>query len=250
MPQIYIAALITTAASAGLWLFLGRSMAGPYRGLWWLTLTTLPLSAAVNLLVKRPLLQWVQESGYVEPGAAGPPFWFLLFALFLAPVTEEASKVLPVVLPVVRRQMARPGSWLWAGLFLGVGFGLGEIWYLAFQLAGLPILQGMPFWQMTGFLGERMMVTGAHGVMTAVLMLGVAAGRLRALGGYIAAVLLHALLNVGALLYQTRQISAEWAGLWGMLVFIPLFLLFGYLVSLGSRSEPPVQTVIYRRKPN
>lgn len=243
MEPIYIAALITAAVSGGLWIPLTRLMAGRYRHLVWLTLLALPFSALINLLVKRPVGMRVQ----MEPGGT-PPLWYLAFALFLAPITEEAIKLAPALIAPIRRQIPNARAALWAGLFLGIGFGLGEIGYLAWRLAGTPVVAGLPFWQFTGFLGERLYVTLGHGVMTAVAVMGLVRGPWRGLLGYGGAVVSHALLNLGALLVQFRFIPPLAAQVWGQITVVGVLLLFGALYLRSRESEPPSAELVFFRR--
>lgn len=238
--------MITLAATAALWIPLTRLMAGKYRHLAWLVAVALPFSALVNLAVKTPLLRTVVEASGVSTSGAVPPLWFLLFSLLLAPVTEEAIKLLPALARPVRRYLAEDrGAGLWAGLFLGVGFGLGEIGYLAWRLTGTPAVAGVPVWQFTGFLTERLYVTFGHGILTAVAVYGLARGWLRGLRGYAYAVLLHATLNVGALLYQLKLAPVQVAGLWGMGVFVGLILLFMWLQGQNRLDAAPEPEVVF-----
>lgn len=225
MPQVYIAAAITTAVSLAVWGLLFGVMARQHRRLWWMALLTLPLSFVINIWVKRPAFFLVAGLAGLSPTVTRTsPVWFILFAHLLAPVTEEAVKLMPLL----SREWRGPlrdgagaaegtgtgggGAALWAGMYLGAGFGLGEIWYLAWTIAAIPFYADYPFWQYTGFLNERTLTVYAHAVMTAVAVTGLAAAargvRGAALRGFGAAVGLHSLTNVTALLFQLGIISA------------------------------------------
>lgn len=256
MPQIYIMSIIATLLAVAAWGILFGAMAGPYRRLAWLAAITLPFSAVVNLFVKRPIATWVAGLAGVTPGlSAFAPLWFLGFAHLLAPVTEEAVKLAPALLPAVQRSIARhiPAgaagngiehtgrqvaaprlAAIWTGMWLGMGFGIGELWLIAWTVAQTPALAGYPWWQYTGFLTERLVTVYAHGVMTAVAAYGLARGPRKVWTTYAAAVGLHALVNTGAMLYQIGRISAGWSQLLLLMSLLLLTFVFQRLLRLGG----------------
>ena len=125
----------------------------------------------------------------------------MLLALWIAPVVEEAAKLLPLVLPDVRARLASPELPFRIGMASGLGFGLGEAWYVAWSISRAPAYLSLPLLSLTGYISERLVVTFAHAVMTSVAVLGFA-GRPSPPVGYVYAVALHASLNVGPLAYQ------------------------------------------------
>lgn len=208
MPTILPMAVITVALSAALWcgmlyLYSGRSWRF-VKLVWW----GLPLSAAVNLLVKAPLGEAVGRLAGVEPGR-GPdtPLWFLLFLFALAPVFEELIKVLPAALPWVRKHRAGADDAFFTGMALGIGFGLGEAMYIAYQVTSSGVYEKYPWYSFTGFLGERFIVVFLHGFMTAIFLWLVA--RRKPVLGFLVAALTHAAINSGAMLYQLGLVP-EW----------------------------------------
>lgn len=209
MAPIYIMALITIAASTLLWGGLLYALSGQQRRYLWLLLPGLPLSAAVNLLIKRPVATLVGNWAHIPVGLglAGTPVWFLVFLFLLAPVFEEAIKITPLLLPPVRRLLTDRAGALWTGLGLGISFGLGEAAYLAYGVAQSPAYLGLPWYAFTGYLSERLVVCFVHGVMTAVVVTGLYRGRVHILWGYLGGVALHALANAGAMLYQLGWLS-------------------------------------------
>lgn len=252
MPGIYIMAAITLALSTLLWgglVFLLSERSARYL---WLLLLGLPLSAAVNLLVKRPLALTVAQMLDVRPTIDGTtPAAFLFFAFMLAPVFEEAIKVMPLLLPQVRAVMTSSNAALIAGLTLGIGFALGEVAYLAYAIAQSPEYAGLPWYYFTGFLSERILVVPMHGVMTALVVLGLHRGKGWILLGYFAAVAVHALLNVGALLLQLGLIPA-WATQVLLVVSVAVVLLLFEVVRQrtvrASRSAAQVDEIVYYRR--
>jgi len=252
MPPIYIMAVITLAASAALWGGLIYAASGRDKRYLWLLLPGLPLSALANLLVKRPLIVTVGQVAGVEPSLGlATPLWFIIFLALVPPVTEEAIKTLPLVLPPLRRLANSRSGALWVGVTLGVSFGLGEAAFLAYGVAQSPQYAGYPWYAFTGYLGERLVVCFCHGVMTAVFVAGLRCGGWRALGGYLAAVGLHALLNLGAILAQLGVISLTVAGLGLVGPFVVLVFIFEWLRRRASRDpdaqERAAEVVYFRR---
>ncbi len=243
MPQVYIAAAITAAVSLAVWGLMFGFMARQHRRLWWMALLTLPLSFIVNVWVKRPAFFWVAGVAGLSPVVARTsPLWFILFAHLLAPLTEEAVKILPLAARDWSAPLRDRGAALWAGMYLGAGFGLGEIWYLAWTIAAIPLYADFPFWQYTGFLNERVLTVYAHAVMTAVAVTGLAAAmrgvRWAGVLGFAAAVGLHSLTNVTALLFQLGLISAL-AAQGGLLVTLVLLTLIFQRLYARTREPGP-----------
>lgn len=203
-------AVITLAASAALW----GAVLYAYSGRTWRYMRFiaygLPLSALVNLLVKAPLAEGAGGLFGIDPGQGlGTPAWFLVFLFMLAPVFEELVKVAPALLPPVRRASAGPDDAYWIGLALGIGFGLGEAVYLAWQVAASGLYEQYPWYAFTGFFGERLLVVFVHGLMTAFFLW--LAARRRPLAGFGLAMGMHALVNSGAMLYQLELVPI-WVG--------------------------------------
>lgn len=248
-------AVITLIASAGLWGGLIYACSGrDRRYLWWL-LPGLPLSAFVNLLVKKPLIVLVGEAASIPPGLGlATPVWFIIFLWLVPPVTEEAVKVAPLLWPSARRTIKSRTAALWTGAALGVSFGLGEAVWIAYGIAQSPQYAGYPWYAFTGYLGERLVVCFCHGVMTALVVTGLQQGQGRAWVGYLAAVGLHALLNTGAVLAQLGVISTAVAGL---ILMPPVLIMFVIFESSRRRaagdpeSQAAAAEVIYfRREPD
>ena len=97
------------------------------RRFYWLILAGIPSSFVVNRLVKIPLITEIGALAGI-PLKLGPemPLWFIAMIWLVAPVMEEAIKILPMALPVSRRFLGGANQASWAGLALGLGFGLGR----------------------------------------------------------------------------------------------------------------------------
>lgn len=242
---IYIAALIVTvvsiALSSGLLYWLSK-LKWKYLAL---ILVTLPFSVIVNLFIKGPILNLaLSATGGASQLSSATPWWLLLFVLFLSPITEEAIKLSPLLAKQLRRIINRSSA-LWIGMALGIGFGIGEIWYLAWQYSMVAGFAGYPFYYFGGFIGERLIVVFLHGVMTAVAIVGFLKGKKGFLIGYLVAVLLHALTNIGAVLYQIGVWDQTLATISLFVPIVVAFFIFEHLRKKQLKDEKPQETVLY-----
>ncbi len=81
---------------------------------------------------------------------------------FYAPVTEESSKLV-VFLPLCFFRKTDLDQLHWYAFAAGLGFGTGEIWFLASVLAQDPYISTLPWYFLGGFLIERLCVCFLHG---------------------------------------------------------------------------------------
>jgi hypothetical protein len=243
------ATVVTGILSAVFWLALFHHMAGPNPKLAWVALLGLPLSLAVNLGVKGPIYRGVASLADVSPEAAlaAAPVWFLVFRLLLSPLAEEGVKVAPLAFPGLRRHLAGPGGALWLGVYLGIGFGLGEVGYVGWRLSASEALANYPVWMFTGFLGERLAGTCAHGIMTGAFLVLACRGGAGWLAGYFAAVGLHTLANLGALLARVGVVTLGQAQIWFYGIFVLMLLLFLRLHHRVAVRSPGRRRVLFRR---
>src|SRR5205823_11080303 len=130
LPGIDIMTVLTLAAGGGFAVILLRAIGRPVP--LWLLALPLPLSAAVNLLVKRPI--YVALAGAASVNVIGPtsPFWFLIAVWLLPPVSEAGIKLATLFLPFVRRRIRGSESAVLVGAAVGLGFGLGEALYVGY----------------------------------------------------------------------------------------------------------------------
>ncbi|MGH6770843.1 MAG: hypothetical protein ACRECO_17680 [Xanthobacteraceae bacterium] len=155
-------------------------------------LIALPLQPLVFYLVRLPV-DGLLRTSY---GIAG---WVAIVSLFYAPLIEEPAKWLTAAMPVVRR--AIPKIPVRIALAAGIGFGIGEIWFLAGALAAAPNYPDLPFWMFGGFILERLAVCFLHGAFLTLPFVALARGRSFWLGG-LAGMVLHFLLNFPIYLAQ------------------------------------------------
>lgn len=185
MPGLYVAALaaagIVLAAAVALWLVFAKP---ERRWLYALLLALeLPMSWAAFRYLRAPLDGWLA-------GAVADRGAYALLAMLYAPLTEEPAKLWPLLLPFVWRRLGRDNA---AGiaLALGIGFGLGEIGFLAEQVARAPAIAALPPEAFAGFVFERVLVCVWHPAFVAVTV--AAAARRPALlpAGLLGAMALH-----------------------------------------------------------
>jgi uncharacterized membrane protein YhfC len=227
MSGIYVMAGLTILVTSLLCITtLNSWMRSDHRSLW-LILAGLPLSFIVNRFVKTPILvttaAWTGVPLQLHPDT---PLWFIGLIWLNAPIFEEAIKMLPAVLQPRRRFPSEPSQALSTGLALGMGFGLGEAAYLAYGIAQSPAYNQLPWYMFTGFAAERLIITFAHGLMTSIAILGLSYGRRNALFGYMTAVGLHALINLGPILLALKLIPSTIASMESYLAILVAFIVF------------------------
>jgi hypothetical protein len=168
---IYIAAVITTAVVLGGYglLILRLSKPEDRRGLLIAGLIALPLQPAFLLLLRLPVHQALTQ-------LIGAGTLLTVISTFYAPLTEEPAKWIPLAVPPVRRVL-RPDGVVPLALAIGLGFGIGEIWLLAYEVAQVPAYAAMPFWMFNGFFVERIYVTFLHGGFVLFVVWCLATGR-------------------------------------------------------------------------
>jgi uncharacterized membrane protein YhfC len=227
MPGIYVMAILTIGLAALLGITALNQLTPSGRQYYWLILAGLPLSLIVNRFIKTPILiSLAAWAGIPLKLGLDAPLWFIVLIWMNAPIWEEAIKLLPMILPLTRGFLREPVSALWAGLALGMGFGLGEAAYLAYGIAQSPAYQQLPWYSFTGFAAERLIVTLGHGLLTSLAVLGVHYGKKRALFGYLVAVVLHALINLGPILVALKLIPAAIASVESDLAILVAFIIF------------------------
>jgi len=213
MGLIIVAAFTTAIALAAFALLLFR--AGNRRAAALAFVVALPLQPLALIFVRAPI-------DHVLKLAFGVPTWLVILSLFYAPLTEEPAKWLAALLPAVRRAiMTEPVAMAFA---VGLGFGIGEIWLLAYSFLQLPGIASLPASNFSPLVIERLEVCFLHGAFVALPFACLARGRPFILGG-LGGMLLHFLLNFPIFLKQTDAFGIgeeAWVSLlllW-MIVFI------------------------------
>ena len=87
-----------------------------------------------------------------------------------APLTEEPAKLWPLLLPWIRRAI-QPQSVARFAVALGGGFALGEVVTVALLIAERqPQIAALPWYQLSGFIFERLETFLVHAGMTALVL--------------------------------------------------------------------------------
>ena len=196
IPGIFIAAVVTTLfALALIGGFLFALSPRPERRTLALVLVLhLPMCALAFYGVRLPIRHVIEE--HVD---AKKPAYVLSSTLY-APLTEEPAKLWLLLFPWFRRLLT-PRSAIRLGMAIGLGFGIGEAWFLAEVISRNPLYVAVPWYLFGGFLNERFMVCVCHGVFTTTAL------RLFArapVPGFLAAAGLHALGNFPIALAAVR----------------------------------------------
>lgn len=168
MPGIYIAAagvagLLLLAFAVLLIMLAERRDRRLFAGL---LIVQLPMSAAAFFGLRVPLDRLVRS-------LVGDADLYTIVTLFYAPLTEEPAKLWPLLLPVVRR-FIEPRNAFGVALALGLGFGIGEVGFLAQRLGNAPGIAGLPWHAFGGFAIERWVVCIWHIGFVAVTIFAVA----------------------------------------------------------------------------
>ncbi len=228
--NFYLHALFATFLAYALFLFLAKEWLGmEVKKVLGFSALTMVLCPAVNLLIKKPLLGAALTALNFKSEPQFWQLWFLGVSLFLAPITEEAIKILPMISKAMRRHLLPEWRAYGTGFALGFGFGIGEIWYLAWGFTQkMPELANGPLFQLFGFLGERFLASFVHAFLTAIVVSGMT--KKKGWQAYAVAVALHAFVNVGPALFQAKIISP-------VLVSIPMTFSILTLILYAFRTE-------------
>jgi hypothetical protein len=165
MKAIYIAAIITTIVALAVYGTTVYRMKSPVdsKSLWLAFLIALPLQPLAFYLVRLPLNAWLVS----KIGSTSLTYEWI--TLFYAPLTEEPAKLVPLLVPFILRDIRRENFVRYA-LAIGLGFGIGEMWFLAQRIAVNPQFASIPVWQFTGFFNERLMVCLLHSAFVSVAL--------------------------------------------------------------------------------
>lgn len=247
MPGIYGMAALTIAVTALLCVTVLEHLTRSGRRYYGLILVGLPLSLIVNQFIKVPLIASLATwTGLPLKIGLDVPLWFVIAVWLNAPIFEEMIKVLPMVLPTPRRFLQDASQALWAGLALGLGFGLGEAAYLAYGIAQSPAYNQLPWYMFTGFASERLIVTFAHGLMTSIAVAGFHAGRRNMLVGVLTAIGLHALINLGPILLALKLIPPIISSMGSYAAILAAFVIFQKKEQMARRMNGTVpKEIIY-----
>lgn len=170
----------------------------------------------------------------------GPGPVLSTLTLSYAPLTEEPAKWL-ALLPVFLLGRIAPANALAMALSAGLGFAIGEFWFLALRIAP-TVDPALPFYIFTGFLFERMEVAFLHGAF--ILWFARALGDRRAplLGG-LAGMGLHFICNAPIVLVALdpfglgREVWLQVVTLWVLLLTVALLTVLRRMARAEGRGE-------------
>ena len=223
MRGIYVAACITTTAAVGIFGTIAWRMKKPADRRWLLLafLIVLPMQPLAFYLVRVPLDEWLAGLWGKQSGL----YHFL--TTFYAPLTEEPAKLLPLLVPAIFRDVRRENFVRYA-LAIGLGFGIGELWFIAERVSHDPQLGGLPFYYYGGFFGERLSVCLLHAAFVAVSLRQL---RSKFPLGLLGAMALHYFGNFPIFL-MVKNAFGWGAGVWRVIVtvWLQLYLIGGILL--------------------
>lgn len=165
MPGIYFTALFTTVAAVVIFGMVIHKLplsANP-RSLWLAAALALPLQPLAFFFIRVPLDHWLVG----QLGSASEAYKWL--KTFYAPLTEEPAKLVPLLVPFIRRDISTTNFVRYA-LAIGVGFAIGEMWFVADRVAHIPELAALPFYQFGGYITERLATCVFHSAFVAVAL--------------------------------------------------------------------------------
>jgi hypothetical protein len=229
---IYLAAIAATLIALAM---IGATLLAlsPRAERWTLILVMalhLPMCALVFYGVRMPIKQAIET--VVDPKTPA----YVVASTLYAPLTEEPAKLWLLLIPWFRRLLTRQSAPR-LGIAIGLGFGIGELWFLAHLIAGNPRLAELPATDFGPFVNERLLVCFMHGVFTTTALRLIPVTPFR---GFLGAMGLHflgnlpialAAIGVGGLDAASRQIALA---VWVQLFFLAMAVLFVWYVMSAS----------------
>lgn len=165
MPGIYIAAVLTSLIAIAGFGALIYKLPKPANG--WLLLAAvlicLPLQPLAFYYGRMPLDHWL--AGWLTRKSMA----YQWLATLYAPLTEEPAKLLVLLIPAILRDV-KPENFTRYALAIGLGFALGEMWFIAERVSHQPALAKLPFYQFGGYVSERLMTCVFHSAFVAITL--------------------------------------------------------------------------------
>lgn len=242
MQGIYIAALSTSVlAVIGYGTVIYRLPQPANRRLLLLAaLVTLPLQPLAFYLMRMPLDQWLV--GHLISTSVA----YQWLTSVHAPLTEEPAKLIALLIPAIFRDI-RAENFARYALAIGLGFAVGEMWFVAERISHQPTLASLPFHQFGAYAVERLMTCVFHSAFVAIAL---SQFRRRFVLGFVGAVAAHWAANFPILLmgwYAGGLGRTTWGllvGLWLAALFIGALALLAYFI-FGRLS--PARLIFGRR---
>lgn len=188
-------------------------------------LLSLPLSVIVNIFIKSPIFSYLVRIFNIDNELTRWPIWFLTIVSVIGPLLEEGIKLLLLLILIKLLSIDELRIYL-LGMLIGVGFGIGEAWYLGYSLAKSKpeyIFGFKNFWMLLlGFGGERIFCALLiHPLLTGMVAFGIVIKE--PINYFFLAVLFHFLINIPTCLFQVRLIPQPVGGILTIIIFFLLF---------------------------
>lgn len=165
MQGIYIAAIITTIISLGIiggFLLWRTPRKERLIGIF-IILMEIPMCACAFYFIRLPLDNLVTR--FIPTSST----LYQIITTFYAPITEEPIKIWILLIPWIFKKFNQKNAILFA-ITIGLGFGIGELWMLAYQFAKYPNIASLPWYSLGGYIQERFIVCVMHGAFTAAAL--------------------------------------------------------------------------------
>lgn len=221
MPDIYFTAVLTAVVATAVFGLLIRKLRQPAdeRRLWLAAALVSPLQPLAFYFVRVPLDHWL----VAHLGSTSSAYQWL--TSLYAPLTEEPAKLVPLLIPAIFWDI-RPANFVRYALAIGLGFAIGEMWFVADRVAHNPALAGLAFYQFGGYFSERLMTCVLHSAFVSVSLWRL---RRRFAFGVAGAMLLHWLGNFPIFL-MAENVGGMGKTFWT--VVVQLWLLFYFFAGI------------------
>lgn len=224
MPDIFIAAIITTLLSVftiGLYLVIRcRNESKLLISL--IVLLMLPMNAIAYHFIRIPLdsflVSIIQNFNILTS-----------FRTLYAPLTEEPAKLFILMIPWFFNK-AKENNLVKIAVAIGLGFGIGEAWNVAGLLSKSQEIAKYPWYQFTGFIGERWMVCIWHAAFTSTALYFIFEKK-NVLLGLLCALALHFIGNLPIFLSLLNVLNLG-SIKWGIILQIFTIIYFMVMISI------------------
>ena len=197
----------------------------------------LPLSAVVNLAIKKPVILYIIKVFTLENNIGTLPTHVIILSLLVVGFSEEAIKMAPALLPSISKMLFKSNYYKIAfSWFIGIGFGLGEAYYIAYAISLNPAYSGYPYYFFTGYMNERTIVCLIHGILTVLALYGWPSSK-KIIGTYTLASIVHSVIDIPATLYQTRVIDVAMAEISTSIIGFIAIIVFLYILNKARETE-------------
>jgi hypothetical protein len=213
-PGIYVAAALTSFLAL---LFTGGLILAMTPRKEWRSIIGL---AAVHLPM--PAIAW-----------GLPSVVYATLGVFYAPLIEEPSKLWLLLVPGFARRLTKENAPR-VGMAIGLGFGIGEAWFVASAISsdrGIADVPWYQFWTLQGYMVERFMTCIFHGAFTAAALRTIRQAPVRSI---LFAMALHFLGNF-PLALADRNFGGLGESTWSVVVPTWMTLYFFAMIALLSR---------------